>query len=210
MRNTSGCAPGPCNSRSASIGAASTDDATACSSRRGEACVIYCASAGPRNRLGHAQPGRCGSDCCPRGDQVPPIGPMVPGLPDISLRCCAHALAHCYTDMLHDRIVSIAIDHTSGAAVAHALRSVELSDVAKRPVPVVAAPELQMPIQIEELPAREAPEPLWLAVQMTLHVLDRRAGVQHRELFPQRFHRLKRGVQLLGVKSTSGDSAQAR
>src|SRR6516165_7897906 len=76
----------------------------------------------------------------------------------------------------------------------------ELSDVAKRPVPVLAAPELQMPIQIEELPAREAPEPLWLAVQMTLHVFDRRARVQHRELFPQRLHRLKRGVQLLGCE----------
>ena len=52
------------------------------------------------------------------------------------------ATAHRYTDMLHERVVAIAINHASGAAVAHALRSVELSDVAKRPVPVVAAPDL--------------------------------------------------------------------
>jgi hypothetical protein len=125
---------------------------------------------------------------------------MAPGLPDVPARCCAHAVAYCYTDMLHDRIVTIAINHTSGAAVAHALPSVELPDVAKRPVPVVAAPELQMPIQIEELPPREAPEPLWLAAQMTLHVLNRRDRVQHRELLPQRFHSLKRGMQPLGCE----------
>jgi hypothetical protein len=34
----------------------------------------------------------CGSESCPRGYQVPAIDPMVPGLPDISLRRCAHAV----------------------------------------------------------------------------------------------------------------------
>jgi len=72
---------------------------------------------------------------------------MFPGLPKIATRCRPHAVAHCHADMLHDRIVAIAIDHASGAAVANTLSSVEVSDVAQRPVPVVAAPELQVPIQ---------------------------------------------------------------
>jgi len=67
-----------------------------------------------------------------------------------------------------------------------------------------------MPIQMEEFSSREATEHLRLTAQVTLHVLDRRDRVQHRELLPQRFHGLKRGMQLLSVKSTSGDSAQAR
>ena len=125
---------------------------------------------------------------------------MAPGLPNISSRRCADAVAYRYTNMLHDRIVAIAINHTSRAAVAHTLRTVELPDVAKRPVPVVAAPQLQVPIQIEEFPPREAPEHLRLAAQVTLHILDRGDRVQHREMLAQRFHGLKRGMQLLGCE----------
>src|SRR6516165_6088559 len=134
---------------------------------RCEAGVPDCASAGCGDPLRDTQPGPCRSDCCPRRNQVPAIGPMAPGLPNISSRRCADAVAYRYTNMLHDRIVAIAINHTSRAAVAHTLRTVELPDVAKRPVPVVAAPQLRVPIQIEEFPPREAPEHLRLAAQVT-------------------------------------------
>jgi hypothetical protein len=99
--------------------------------------------------------------------------------------------------MLHHRIVAIAIDHARGAAIAHALRPVEIPDIAQRPVPIMAAPQLQMPIQIEILPSREASELFGLAAQVTLHILDRRDRVQYREIFAQRFYRLEGGVQLL-------------
>ena len=135
------------------------------------------------------------TDCCSRGDQVPAIDPMAPGLSYIAAHRGAHAVAHCDTDVLHHRIVTIAIDHTTGA-VAHALRSVKVSDVAKRSVPVVAAPELQVPIQIEEFPPRETH--LWLAAQVTLHVFDRRNRVQLREMPARHFYGLKRRMQLLG------------
>ena len=87
---------------------------------------------------------------------------MLPGLPKIAARCRLHTVADRYADMLHDRIVAIAIDHASSAAVAYALSSVEVANVAERPVPIVAAPKLQVPIQIEIFPAAEASEPFRL------------------------------------------------
>ena len=77
-------------------------------------------------------------------------------------------------DMLHDRIVAIAIDHARGAAVAHALGPVEFPYVAERGVPMMAAPKPQVPIKIKAFPSRQAREAFRLAAQVALHVLDRR------------------------------------
>src|SRR5271167_1876575 len=115
------------------------------------------------NFLPDTCPGPCRSDCRPRGDRVPAVRPMFPGFPEIAARRRPNAVAHCHADMLHDRVVAIAIDHASGAAITYALRSVEVSDIAERPVPVVAPPELQVPIQIEGFPPRQAAELFGLA-----------------------------------------------
>ena len=154
-------------------------------------------------------PGSGCSDCRACRDDVAAIRPMVPGLPKVAARGRLHAVADGEADMLHDRIVAVAIDHAGSAAVAHALSSVEVSDVAERPVPVVATLELEVPIQIKGLPPRETPERLRLATQVTLHVFDRRDRVQHGKLPAQRFDRLEGGVQLLGCESTSGDPEHA-
>src|SRR5215813_2196306 len=106
---------------------------------------------------------------------------MAPSLPDITVRCGAQGVAQGDTDMLHHRVVAIAIDHACRAAVAHALGSVEVPNVAQGSVPVVAAPNLQVPIQIEIFPSGKAPEHFRLAAQVTLHVLDRRHRVLHGE-----------------------------
>ena len=55
--------------------------------------------------------------------------------------------------------------------------------------------------QIEEFPAREAPEPLWLAAQMTLHVLDRRDRFSTGNCFPNAFTASKEACSSSGVKS---------
>lgn len=137
------------------------------------------------------------------------IGPMIPGAPEIPAHGCAQAIAHCNTDMLHYRIVAIAINHASGASVADALSSVEIPDIAERLIPVVAAPQLKIPIQVEKLPPAEALEAFRFAAQMTLHILDRGYWVQHRKVINS-FTASKAACSSSGVKSTSGESAQAR
>jgi len=113
--------------------------------------------------LGAMGPGSGGSDCRVRRDGIAAVRPVSPGLPKIAARCRPHAVADRYADMLHDRIIAVAIDHAGSAAVTYTLSSVKVADVAERPVPVVAAPELQVPIQIEGFPACETPEHLRLA-----------------------------------------------
>ena len=90
---------------------------------------------------------------------------MAPGLPKISLRRCPHPVADGDADMLHDRIVAIAIDHARGAAVVHALGPVEFPYVAERAVPIMAAPKLQVPIKIKAFPSRQAREAFRLAAR---------------------------------------------
>jgi hypothetical protein len=120
---------------------------------------------------------------------------MGPGLAKISSRSLPHPVAYRYADMLHDRIVAIAIDHARGAAVAHALGPVEFTYVAERAVPMMTSPKLQAPIEIERFPSRQACETLGLATQVALHVLDRRDRVLYRKLSAQRFDRFEGGVQ---------------
>src|SRR5262245_13656443 len=72
--------------------------------------------------------------------------PMAPGLADISVRCGAQTFAQRDADVPHDRIVAIAVDHARGAAVTHALASVDVPNVAEGPVPRVAAPDVQIPV----------------------------------------------------------------
>ena len=139
-------------------------------------------------------------DRVPRGDQVAAICPMIPRLPQIAAHGCAQPVAQRHANVLHDRVDPVAINHASGAAVAYALSSVEISNIAERPVPVVTAPQLKVPIQIEKLPSGEASELFRFATQMALRILERRHRVQHRKLAAQRFHRLKSGVQLLGCE----------
>jgi hypothetical protein len=74
---------------------------------------------------------------------------MAPGTPKISSYRGPDAIANCHADVLHHRSVPIAIDHARSAAITNALGSVEFPYVAERAVPVMAAPKLQVPIEIE-------------------------------------------------------------
>ena len=151
---------------------------------------------------------------CPRRgmhrDYVSTIGPMAPGLVKISSRRRPHPVAYRHADMLHDQIVAVTIDHARGAAIAHALGPVEFLYVAERSVPMMTSPKLQVPIQIERFPSRQACETLSLAAQVALHVLDRRDRVLHRKLSAQRFDRLEAGRQFFGRKVDERQSRPRR
>src|SRR6516225_1135431 len=123
---------------------------------------------------------------------------MAPSLSDLPAPGCPQPVAHRYADVLHHRIVAVAINHASRAAIAYPLSSVEVSDIAEWPIPIVTAPQLQVPIQIEALPPRQASEPFRLATQVTLHILKRCYRILYRKLLVQRFDRLKGSVLLLG------------
>ena len=99
-------------------------------------------------------PGAGSSRCGPQRYPVATIAPMAPGTPKISSYRGPDTIANCHAGVLHHRSVAIAIDHARSAAITNALGSVEFPYVAERAVPVMAAPKLQVPIEIERFPSR--------------------------------------------------------
>src|SRR5215471_10699884 len=100
--------------------------------------------------------------------------------------------------MLHDAGISVAVDHAFGAAIAHPLRAVEILDVAHGAVPVVASPQIEMPVEIEILEAAEAGKALFLAAHETLHLMERGCGIDYLKTLLQRPDLLE-GLKQLGI-----------
>src|SRR3954470_3254677 len=73
---------------------------------------------------------------------------------------------------LENARITIAIDHATGAAVANQLGFVEVVDAAHWRLPVMAAIQLQIPIEIEIFMAAEASEFFRLFAEMTLHLTE--------------------------------------
>ena len=88
------------------------------------------------------------------------------------LHCGGDPIADCNPDVLHYTVIPITIDHAGRAAVVDPFGSVEFGYVAHRPIPVMAAIEIEMPIKIEELVPAKTAEQLRFAAQMPLHVFQ--------------------------------------
>ena len=85
------------------------------------------------------------------------------------LRCGGDAIADCNPYVLHYTVIPV----TAGrAAVVDPFGSVEFGYVAYRPIPVMAAIEIKMPIKVEELVPAKTAEQLRFAAHMPLHVFQ--------------------------------------
>lgn len=60
-------------------------------------------------------------------------------------------VAEGYPDVVEHARIPVAIDHTLGATVPYSLGAIELIDGTHGPFPVVAPPEIEVPIEIEIL-----------------------------------------------------------
>ena len=66
-----------------------------------------------------------------------------------------------HPDTLHHAGVPVAVDHTAGTAVASAVRIVQFVNGTERLFPIMAAPEIQISVQVEKLVAAQTGKTLF-------------------------------------------------
>src|SRR5215813_13515982 len=106
-------------------------------------------------------------------------------------------IVHGNGDVLHRARVAIAVDHATRAVIAHKLAVVKLVDRTHWRFPVMAAPQHQVPIEVEIPVAAETGKSFFRSLQMSFHVVDGGRWIYYSEFFLQRFHLVEGGKKFL-------------
>jgi hypothetical protein len=88
--------------------------------------------------------------------------------------------------MHEDTGIAITGHHASRASVPAVVEAVQVEYRTERLSPCLAAPDVQVPIQIEVFVASDTRKDFRIAVEMVVHVVNRCSGIYHGEMTLER------------------------